>query len=55
MRLTFVRWGGASGPAAHLERRAGDVAPYLLIHLSPTYSQTTPADVRVQELGAIFV
>ncbi len=28
--LKFVRWGGASGPAAHLERRAEDVAPYLL-------------------------
>ena len=26
---TVRRWGGASGPAAHPHRRAGDVAPYL--------------------------
>jgi hypothetical protein len=35
--------GGASGPAAHLERRAEDVAPYRLSHIGPSYFPTTPA------------
>jgi hypothetical protein len=38
------------GPAAHLRRRAEDVAPYLLSHIGPSYSQTTPARARVQRL-----
>jgi hypothetical protein len=33
VRFTFVRWGGASGPAEHPHRRAGDVAPYLAARL----------------------
>jgi len=41
MLFTFVRWGGASGPAEHPDRRAGDVAPYPSAIFHPAVTPST--------------
>jgi hypothetical protein len=53
MRFTFIRWGGASGPAEYPHRRAGDVAPYPFVAYRPQLLPNHTRRARVQGLGAI--
>ena len=55
MQFTFVRWGGASGPAAHPQRRAGDVAPYLAAPFHSLVTQSTRPPTRGTKGGVGLV